>query len=42
MILIIPVYPYRIKIEEKMLLEKLGDEYLNYVKTTWRLIPYVY
>jgi protein-S-isoprenylcysteine O-methyltransferase Ste14 len=30
---------YRIKVEEKMLLETFGDEYRNYMKRTRRLIP---
>lgn len=39
MSLIIPFYLYRIRIEENMLLKKLGNEYLEYMRTTWRLIP---
>jgi|WetSurMetagenome_2_1015567.scaffolds.fasta_scaffold22427_4 protein-S-isoprenylcysteine O-methyltransferase Ste14 len=33
---------YRIKIEEKALLEHFGTEYEEYKKTTYRLIPWVY
>lgn len=33
---------YRIKVEEKALIESFGDEYLNYCKVTKRLIPLVY
>jgi protein-S-isoprenylcysteine O-methyltransferase Ste14 len=42
MILKIPLTLYRIKLEEKVLLEKFGDEYRDYMKTSKRLIPYVY
>jgi protein-S-isoprenylcysteine O-methyltransferase Ste14 len=42
MILKIPFTTYRIKIEEQALLEKFGDEYRDYMKTSKRLIPYVY
>jgi protein-S-isoprenylcysteine O-methyltransferase Ste14 len=39
---LIPIILYRIKIEEQALLEKFGDEYKDYMKTSKRLIPYVY
>jgi len=39
---LIPLILYRIKIEEKMLIEKFGDEYREYVKETKKLIPLVY
>jgi protein-S-isoprenylcysteine O-methyltransferase Ste14 len=42
MILKIPFTIYRIRIEEQALLEKFGDEYRDYMKTSKRLIPYVY
>jgi protein-S-isoprenylcysteine O-methyltransferase Ste14 len=32
----------RIRIEEKMLTEKFGLEYSDYVKKTYRLIPWIY
>jgi len=32
----------RIKVEERMLLTALGEEYANYMKTTRRLIPKIY
>ena len=38
----IPLVIYRMGVEEKMLSEEYGDEYLEYMKATWRLIPYVY
>jgi protein-S-isoprenylcysteine O-methyltransferase Ste14 len=34
-------YGYRIRIEEKLLISELGDEYLQYMKTTKRIIPYI-
>ena len=33
---------YRIKIEEKLLLDHFGAEYLDYIKRTYRLIPWIY
>lgn len=33
---------YRIKIEDKMLIEKFEDEYREYMKKTKKLIPYIY
>jgi protein-S-isoprenylcysteine O-methyltransferase Ste14 len=42
MILKIPFTIYRIRIEEQALLEKFGNEYRDYMKTSKRLIPYVY
>jgi protein-S-isoprenylcysteine O-methyltransferase Ste14 len=30
------------KIGEKMLIEKFGREYLEYIKKTKRFIPYIY
>ena len=34
--------PFRIQIEEKMLLNEFGDAYRAYQKTTKKLIPYLY
>ena len=34
--------PFRMGIEERMLLEKFGEEYEEYMARTKRLIPYVY
>lgn len=39
---LIPLIFYRIKIEEKMMLEKFGDEYQEYMKKSKKLIPYLY
>lgn len=33
---------YRIRVEEKMLLDTFGDEYRNYMKNTKRLVPWVF
>ncbi|TMI26766.1 isoprenylcysteine carboxylmethyltransferase family protein [Candidatus Bathyarchaeota archaeon] len=34
-------YGYRIRIEEGALVSELGQDYMNYVKQTKRLIPYL-
>jgi protein-S-isoprenylcysteine O-methyltransferase Ste14 len=39
--LAIPAVLYRIKVEEKMLTEKFGDEYRQYARETWMLVPYL-
>lgn len=36
------VFLYRIKIEEELLVSNFRQEYLDYKKGTWRLIPFVY
>ncbi|CAL1518043.1 isoprenylcysteine carboxylmethyltransferase family protein [Chitinophaga sp. MM2321] len=33
---------YRMNVEEKMLTEKFGDEYKDYIKHTSRIVPWVY
>jgi protein-S-isoprenylcysteine O-methyltransferase Ste14 len=33
---------YRIKIEEKLLIDQFGSEYKEYMKSTYRLIPFIY
>ncbi len=38
----IPLFNYRIGVEEKMLIKEFGDEYLEYTKATWKLFPYIY
>ena len=35
-------YHYRMNNEEKMLSETFGEEYKNYKKNTWRLMPLIY
>jgi len=37
----IPVYAYRIHVEEEMLIEIFGDQYREYKKTSKRLIPFI-
>jgi len=32
----------RIKVEEELLLSTFGDEYREYMKRTWRLVPHIY
>ena len=32
----------RIRIEEKLLIKHFGQEYSTYMKTTWRLIPFIF
>jgi protein-S-isoprenylcysteine O-methyltransferase Ste14 len=39
---LIPCFLYRIKVEESMLIKQFGNEYVEYMKRTKRLIPYVY
>jgi len=36
------VYSYRIKMEEKMLIEVFTDSYIEYQKTSKKLIPFIY
>jgi protein-S-isoprenylcysteine O-methyltransferase Ste14 len=38
----IPLLVYRMGIEERMLIEKLGDDYKKYINNTKRLIPFIY
>lgn len=43
--MLIPItfgYLYRIKAEERFMVEQLGEEYLNYRERTKRLIPMIY
>ena len=42
MIPIISGYLYRIKVEERFMIEQMGENYLNYQKRTKRLIPTIY
>ena len=39
---LIPCVLYRIRIEERMLVQKFGDEYRQYMKQTKKLIPFIY
>lgn len=40
--LLIVAYGYRIRNEERMLIESLGTEYSDYCRRTWRLVPLIY
>jgi protein-S-isoprenylcysteine O-methyltransferase Ste14 len=45
LLMMIPVsigYLYRIKVEERFMIEQMGENYLNYQKRTKRLIPMIY
>lgn len=42
MFLIVPYLMHRITLEEKMLVEHFGSEYQEYMKTSKRIIPYLY
>jgi protein-S-isoprenylcysteine O-methyltransferase Ste14 len=33
---------YRIVVEERVLTEQFGTEYSDYIKTTYRLLPFIY
>ena len=35
-------FGYRIRVEERVLMSQLGDEYVSYVKRTKRLIPFLF
>ena len=41
-VLFLIAYPYRIHVEEKMLIEMFGEEFIAYKKVSKRLIPYVF
>ncbi len=37
-----PAYVWRMRVEEKMLVEKFGQSYRDYRAGTWRVLPWVY
>ncbi len=39
---LIPTFVRRIMTEERMLMETFGNEYLDYMSKSWRLIPFVF
>lgn len=41
-LILVPVGRSRMALEEKLLIQTFGDEYLNYMKRTKRLIPFIY
>jgi protein-S-isoprenylcysteine O-methyltransferase Ste14 len=42
MLLLVPPFLYRMRIEENMLLKRFGNRYLEYMKRSKRLIPRIY
>jgi len=42
MLLLIPLFMYRMRIEERLLLEEFGDDYRAYMARTKRLLPFLY
>lgn len=41
-LLMVIAYSYRINNEEKMLLKQFGQDYQDYQKETWRIVPYIW
>ena len=41
-VMFVAAYAYRINVEEKMLVESLGNDYAEYRKKTYRLVPFIY
>jgi len=41
-LILVPLGRSRMALEEKLLIQTFGDEYLNYMKRTKRLIPFIY
>lgn len=35
-------YAYRIQVEERALASALGEPYQQYLKRTWRLVPFLF
>jgi protein-S-isoprenylcysteine O-methyltransferase Ste14 len=42
MLTLVPLFLYRMLIEERLLIERFGDDYRQYMKRTKRLVPFVY
>lgn len=42
LLLFLIIYIYRIRIEEKALKDHFNDDYVEYCRNTWRLIPYIW
>jgi protein-S-isoprenylcysteine O-methyltransferase Ste14 len=42
MFALIPIFLYRIKMEERLLTEEFGDAYQTYQETTSKLVPFIY
>jgi len=41
-VLFLVVYLYRISVEEKMMVEELGEDYVQYQRRSRKLVPFVY
>jgi len=41
LVVMVPCYVYRIRVEEKFLIAELGDDYIEYCKRTKRIIPLI-
>ena len=41
-VMFVVTYLYRIRVEGKMLIEELGDEYIQYRKKLTDLVPFAY
>ncbi len=42
MLLLVPILLHRIKLEERMMIERFGNEYEDYMRSSKRLIPFMY
>ena len=42
MLLLVPCFLFRIQLEERMLTEKFGQEYVDYMRASKRLVPLLY
>ena len=42
MLILIPIFLIRIRIEERLLTEEFGDDYRNYQEATSKLIPFIF
>ncbi len=41
-VLLVVAYSYRIRVEERMLVDSLGEAYVEYCRHSWRLVPFVF
>ena len=41
-LLAVPLFVYRIGVEEEMLIEEYGLEYREYMENSWKLLPFIY
>jgi protein-S-isoprenylcysteine O-methyltransferase Ste14 len=39
---VLVAFLYRIQVEEQLLIQNFGQDYLDYKKETWRLVPFIY